>query len=114
MGSEVQIEYMLQDTEDLASLRASLPSDQYMLFLRNKGLGAISRGVREAPGVPIEESLQFYRPVSSQGVFRNKDGRVAVPLSRFDDGFPVGLSDRRFSEIVSAVKAFGIDDGSGG
>jgi hypothetical protein len=54
------------------------------------------------------------RAVSSQGVLRNKDGRVAVPLSKFDDGFPVGLSDRGFSEIVGTVINFGVDGGSEG
>jgi hypothetical protein len=72
--------------ESLDALRASLPPDESLFFVRNKG------------GVDAD----FYRLVIQRAAIVNRDGAAEVPPG--DDDFLDALGGASFDEVLEAVR----------
>jgi hypothetical protein len=84
----------------IGALRGSVPTEEAVFFLRNKGTEVADWGWSNER-VAVER--QFYRLVNSQAMLRNFDGRVAAPFGVEED-FLKALDGQPFADLLAAVK----------
>jgi hypothetical protein len=80
-----------------------LVGDRAIFFLRLKGEGIPELGIGPDPE---ERGLGFYRLVSTQGLFLNDQGAVALPMW-VDEGFPSEYEGMPFGQALNQVETAG-------
>lgn len=100
----VRVEVFLGDENDYSDLAESLPGEEAVFFLRDKGLEAAALGL---PKSDQQEQSGLYRWVSSQGLLVNARGKVNIPLYSDESGFPTGLRGRPFLQVSDETRAHG-------
>lgn len=102
----VKLEIILPSVDKLEELKSSQPEEESVFFLRDKGSEALRLGL-SAEEVRVEQGS--YRLVSSQGVLRNLNGQVGIPIAS-EDSFLLQLSGESFEHMEEKVREFA-DDG---
>lgn len=81
-------------------LRATMPTEQSLYFLRNKGSEVASWGW---PADAVAHERAFYRLVSMQGVIHNNLGTAVAPVGA-DEEFLIRLTGQAFDDVLRAVE----------
>lgn len=95
----VSLEVVLPSSDRLTALQASLPQEDAIFFLRDKAAEALRLGL---PDAEIAAGKGYFRLVSSQGVLRNLNGRIGIPIAS-EDAFLLQLSGKAFAPIMDEV-----------
>lgn len=95
----IVVEVTVPGGRNIEDLQATIPTEEAIYFLRNKGTEASDLGFSPEE---IEAEAPYYRLVSSQGLIRNLEG-AALPPEAAEDPFLVDIRGARFSEVTSKV-----------
>ncbi len=95
------VELFLTNRRLLSELQESLPKNEALFFLRNKGAAAATLGRSLAEQL---EHRPYYRLVSDQGALANIDGAV-MPHPDGEALFLDALQGRQFDVVVEMVRA---------
>lgn len=90
----------MPDPAYLEELVASLPDEEAIFFLRNKGSEAQAQWM--SPDI-VASDAPFYRMVSAQGVLRNHDGEVAPGPAEGE--FLQKLTGRDFRALLDELRS---------
>ena len=98
----VRLEVVLPSSDKLEALQANLPQEDAICFLRDKAAEALRLGL---PDAEIAAGKGYFRLVSSQGVLRNLNGKIGIPIAS-GDAFLLQLSGKPFAPIMDEVAKF--------
>jgi hypothetical protein len=99
IGTTVSLEVMVPERTILSDVAATLPAEDALFFLRNKGLEVAKLGWSRAAQ---ELEWSYYRLAVSDGLFRNFDGRARVAIGAEAD-FVLAWEGRPFGDLVAEV-----------